>query len=125
MSSPDAAERLPGASVGIGDGAQAGDVSVGNVAGANIYHGANADQLRSLMAQQSEFYLTLVSAYERQYKDLTGQLLRLRDEHEMYRALEGSARTARQATVDRRERLVLGALLVLAIVDLALIWSVL
>lgn len=50
------------------DDAQAGDVKVGDV-GQNIYHGVSPADLRALMQQQTEFFMTLVSAYERQYAE--------------------------------------------------------
>lgn len=51
------------------DDANAGDVKIGDV-GQNIYHGVSPADLRALMAQQTEFYMTLVSAYERQYAEV-------------------------------------------------------
>lgn len=58
------------------DDANAGDLKIGDV-GQNIYHGVSPEDLRALMAQQTEFYMTLVAAYERQYAEFQQRQHRL------------------------------------------------
>lgn len=65
------------------------------------YHGVGADGLRSILHQQTEFYTTLVTAYERQYKDVLDQLGLLRREAEIYRSGEQAQRRARQEGLDK------------------------
>ena len=82
------------------EGAQTADVNTGDSAGENIYHGLDGEQLRAIMQQQTEFYTTLVSAYERQYKDVVGQLDLLRREADIYQRGEKAQRQARQESLD-------------------------
>lgn len=101
----------PGPSVGLGDGAQAGDVRVDNVAGANIYHGVSAGDLLPMIA------------------DLLGN-------EAQWRRADSAAREIRQQYLDRRlDRMTLilviigGVLIVQAVlllitigVTVALLW---
>lgn len=105
-----------------GDGSQQGDTSIGNAAGRDVYQGLSGEQLKALMQQQSEFYLTLVSAYERQVETTGRQLQRLRDENDMWRAGEQAAREARQKALDRRLRHIEWTIGALALLLLTLAW---
>lgn len=105
-----------------GDGSQQGDTSIGNAAGRDVYQGLSGEQLKALMQQQSEFYLTLVSAYERQVTSTGKQLQRLRDESDMWRAGEAAQREARQETLDRRLRRIELAIGALALLLFILAW---
>lgn len=99
-------------------GSQAGDLSFGNVAGGGIYHGLTGEQLSKILEKQSEFYMTLVTAYERQYKEVTQAIQDVRDELDMYRAGEANARKARQEALDRRLNLISGVLIALSVLFL-------
>lgn len=105
-----------------GDGSQQGDTSIGNAAGRDVYQGLSGEQLKALMQQQSEFYLTLVSAYERQVTSTGKQLQWLRDESDMWRAGEAAQREARQETLDRRLRHIELAIGALALLLFILAW---
>lgn len=107
---------------GVGAGAQTGDVTTGDAIGGDktsigrdVYHGLSGEQLRAVMQQQTEFSMTLVSAYERMYTDVTHQIRELRKEQEdlqtgfqievgIYREGERNQREARQKAVDERDR---------------------
>jgi hypothetical protein len=52
---------------------QTGDVSTGDVA-QSIHHGLDAADLRSILEQQTEFHMTLVSAYEQLSRDLSSKI---------------------------------------------------
>lgn len=83
-------------------GQQVGDQEI-NAAGRDYveFHGVGADGLRSILHQQTEFYTTLVSAYERQYKDVLDQLGLLRREADIYQRGEQAQRRARQEGLDK------------------------
>lgn len=81
MSAP--GDQIAGASVRLGDGTQAGDVSVGTVAGQNVYHGVSAGELLPMIA------------------DLLGN-------EAQWRRADGAAREIRQQYLDRRlDRMIL------------------
>ena len=84
------------------DDANAGDLKIGDV-GQNIYHGVSPADLRALMAQQTEFYMTLVAAYERQYAE--------------FQRRQG----ALEQSITRRRRIVDTSLIVIA---MAVLWLV-
>lgn len=65
------------------------------------YHGVGADGLRAILHQQTEFYTALVTAYERQYKDVLGELGLLRREADIYQKGEQAQRRARQEGLDK------------------------
>lgn len=145
------------ARLGIGEGAQTGDITAADTiggsktsAGRDIYHGLSGEQMQALMQQQTEFSLTLVSAYERMYKDITQEIRSLRKEQEqqsrelrkeqedlqtglqieigIYREGERNAREARQKAIDERDRNVnnrltwlLFAVILLVLFDFALV----
>ena len=113
----------------LGDGAQTGDWSSRDSAGRDIYQGLSGEQLAKLLEQQTEFYMTLTMAYERQASDTNKKLERLRDENDMWRAGEAAKREARQtgvdaqqAALDRRLGRIEGALIVLALILALLAW---
>lgn len=106
----------------LGDGAQAGDIASRDSAGRDLYHGLSGEQLMQVLEQQSEFYLTLVSAYERQATDLNAKLQRLRDENDMYRAGERAAREQRQSMLDQRLNRIEGAIVLLALALALFVW---
>lgn len=108
-----------------GDGSQQGDTTIGSAAGRDVYQGLSGEQLRELMKQQSEFYMTLVAAYERQVESTGKQLQHLRNENDMWRAGEAAQREARQEALDRRLRhieLAIGALTLLLLVLAWRLW---
>jgi hypothetical protein len=83
-------------------GQQVGEQEI-NAAGRDHvqYHGVGADGLRAILHQQTEFYTTLVTAYERQYKDVLGELGLLRREADIYQKGEQAQRRARQENLDK------------------------
>lgn len=106
----------------LGDGAQTGDWQSRDSAGRDIYQGLSGEQLRALMQQQSEFYLTLVSAYERHATDTARKIEHLRNEHDIYRTGEAKLREARQQQLDRRLTRIEGAIALLILALLLLAW---
>lgn len=131
----------------LGDGAQTGDISSRDQAGRDIYQGLSGEQLQALMQQQTEFYMTLVGAYERQYRDIGDQLRQLEQRQSreiedvlldigIYREGERGQREARQKEIDARQKeadahqvnldrrlgRIEGAIVVLALILVILAW---
>jgi hypothetical protein len=112
-----------------GDGSQQGDTSIGNAAGRDVFQGLNGEQLARLLEQQGEFYLTLVSSYEKAVTDATRKIERLRDEQDMAnrgafaaRQADYKERAARQALLDRRLNRIEFAIVGLALLLTILAW---
>jgi hypothetical protein len=116
-------------------GSQTGDITSGDAAGRDIYHGLSGKELLLAIAQQQqasqrdverqqEFYLTLVSAYERLSTDTAKKLERFRDEQDIHRAGERAAREARQRELDRKLAALAFSIAVLVAVEFWLVWSI-
>lgn len=82
-------------------GGQAGDLNAHNVASHIENRGVDAEGLRAILHQQTEFYTTLVTAYERQYRDVTERLGRLHQEIDIWQRGEQAQRQVRQGELDR------------------------
>jgi hypothetical protein len=104
------------------DGAQVGDVAVGDVAAGDVHKSTTNNYLADLppglaqwAADQQDVTLRMIDALDALRNRVDHIVGHLREDIDLYRALDANERTARRGESDRMTRRIVGALVGLAV----------